>query len=61
MKLFIQDHSWAGATIVVANTSEEAAQIARGANSYYEPSKPWDVERELTPGETFHYEVFGDR
>jgi hypothetical protein len=64
MKLFIQDHSWAGATVVVAESPEKAKELmaiqTHRWDCYYDPDKPWDLEKEIGT-EPIHFEVFGDR
>jgi hypothetical protein len=64
MKLFIQDHGWAGATIVVAENDERAREIAKerfanDGNSYYFPNAPWDEIHDLD--KELITEVMGDR
>lgn len=60
MKLFIQDHQWAGATIVIAETPEQATEIAsKDNNSFYVATKPWDEIRALD--NPLHIELYGDR
>lgn len=60
MKIFIQDHGWAGATVVVAENSDKAKEVAIGSSDYYVKERKWDLEREIG-SEPICYEVFGDR
>jgi hypothetical protein len=62
MKLFIQDHSWAGASIVVAEDEKQAREFLKnekGLDCYYDENKPFDSVLDCVPGA--RYEVFGDR
>lgn len=64
MKIFIQDHGWAGATIVVAENEEQARARLRALQvgdytCYYEETKPFDKILDCVAGAA--YEVFGDR
>lgn len=66
MKVFIQDHGWAGASVVVAENEEQARDFLRltvknlgSLMCFYDDSKPFDEVIDCTPGSM--YEVFGDR
>jgi hypothetical protein len=56
MKLYIQDCSWAGSIVVVANSEEEARELMRGEENYEE----WRsvVEEEIRVG--FIFSNYGD-
>jgi len=65
MMLFIQDHSYAGASIVVAENEKEARQILitkaekDSLSCYFDPEKPFDEIFEIKKGLAF--EIWGDR
>lgn len=59
MKIYVQDHDWAGCIIAVANSEKEAREIMEkkgGRNSNYNPEKPLE-EHEIV---NFFYENLGD-
>lgn len=56
MKLYIQDCSWAGSIVVVANSEEEARNLMRGKENYEERQPV--IEEEIRIG--FIFVNYGD-
>lgn len=59
MKLFIQYRGWSGTTIAVAETPEQATEIAlKTKNSDYDANKPWDDTYPLD--KPLHIDIIGE-